>query len=95
MVLLAVAQLAEGAYAVPVRSLLEERLGRSFSMGAVYGTLDRLEEKGLTASQTRDDEPSRQGRPRRYFRIVPAGLAALRQSSELRSRMWAGLGELP
>jgi len=92
MVLLAVCHIGENAYAVPVRTLLEERLGRSMSMGAVYGTLDRLESKELAASRLGDATTERQGRPRRYFTVLPEGLEALRRSSELRARMWDGIG---
>ncbi len=91
MVLLALMHLGEEAYAVPVRRLLEARLDRSIAIGAVYATLDRLEEKDLAESWLDDASQGRRGRPRRYFRIPAAGRAALHQSAELRQAMWRGI----
>ena len=88
MVLLAVYRVADDVYAVPVRAELEERLDRRVSMGAVYGTLDRLEDKGLLTSRLGGDAPGRLGRPRRYFSPLPAAREALEQTARLRTRMW-------
>ena len=49
-VLLTVHRLRHNAYGVPIRRQLSERTGREVSVGAVYTTLDRLEEKGLVVS---------------------------------------------
>ncbi len=46
IVLLAVLRLSENAYGVPVRREIEKRTQRSLTVGALYRTLDRLEDKG-------------------------------------------------
>jgi PadR family transcriptional regulator PadR len=46
LVLLAVARLPAEAYGITIRSEIEKRAGRSLSLGAIYPTLDRLEEQG-------------------------------------------------
>jgi hypothetical protein len=46
MVMLAILHLEDGAYTVPIREQIMERTGRSVSRGALYTTLERLEEKG-------------------------------------------------
>jgi DNA-binding PadR family transcriptional regulator len=91
MVLLALLHQADRAYGVSIRRALAERSGSDVTMGAVYATLDRLEEKGLIA--TRDGEPheSRRGRPRRYYRILPDGVAALDETRRIRGTMWKGV----
>ena len=45
-VLLAVLRLADEAYAVPIRELIETRTGRAIARGALYTALERLEAKG-------------------------------------------------
>jgi Transcriptional regulator PadR-like family len=56
---------------VPVRVEIEARTHRSASRGAIYITLDRLEEKGFLRSHLADGTDERSGRKRRYYRITP------------------------
>jgi len=94
IVLLAILRLAENAYGVPVRQEIEKRTGRSLTVGALYRTLDRLEAKGYVASWFSDPVPERGGRSKRYFRVEPLGVRALRQSRLELAAMWEGV-ELP
>lgn len=74
------------------RALLKEvqlRLGREVSAGAVYATLNRLEEKGLIASEVRPGNPARRGLPRRIYRIQPEGIRALNDAKATVDRLWA------
>ena len=91
IVLLAVLRLGEDAYGVPIRSEIERRTGRSLTVGALYRTLDRLENKGYVNSWFSDPTPERGGRSKRYFKIRPIGLRTLRASREALSAMWEGL----
>jgi PadR family transcriptional regulator, regulatory protein PadR len=94
IVLLAVLRLGENAYGVPVRREIEKRTQRSLTVGALYRTLDRLEDKGYVASWFSDPVPERGGRSKRYFRVEPLGVRALRQSRQELAAMWEGV-ELP
>jgi DNA-binding PadR family transcriptional regulator len=78
LVLLAVLRLADGAYAVPIRETIERHTARSVARGALYTTLDRLEQKRLLRSVLGDPLPERGGRPRRYYVVTSHGLASLR-----------------
>jgi PadR family transcriptional regulator PadR len=91
IVLLAVLQTGLNAYGVPIRVEIEERTGRSLTVGALYRTLDRLEQKGYVASWFGDPTPERGGRSKRYFKVRPAGLRALRASRDALAAMWDGL----
>jgi PadR family transcriptional regulator, regulatory protein PadR len=91
VVLLAVLRLGEGAYGVPIRAEIEARTGRTLTVGALYRTLDRLEEKGYVDSRFGDPTPERGGRSKRYFKVRPAGLRALRASRDALAAMWDGL----
>ena len=91
IVLLAILRLGDEAYGVPIRSDIERRTGRALTVGALYGTLDRLEHKGYVSSSFSDPTPERGGRSKRYFKVKPLGLRILRSSREALTAMWEGL----
>ncbi len=90
-VTLAVARLGDEAYGAAVRQEIESRTGRSVSIGALYTTMARLEEKRLLLSQPAESEAGRRGRPRKYCQLTPAGEEAMRHSLEMLGRMAEGL----
>jgi DNA-binding PadR family transcriptional regulator len=90
-VLLAVLQLGDDAYPVPVRELIEQRTGRAVARGALYTALERLEAKGCVRSTLREAAAERGGRPRRYVAVTPAGLAALRATHAALRNLATGL----
>lgn len=92
VVLLAVVALAEEAYG---RSILRETqsegsLNRAVAAGAVYATLDRLEQKGCLSSRLEPGTPERGGRARRFYRLTAAGAAALNETRRILDRTWHG-----
>jgi PadR family transcriptional regulator PadR len=91
IVLLALLRLGKTAYGVPVRREIELRTKRSVSVGALYSTLDRLEAKGYVASWFADPSPERGGRSKRFFRVEPLGLKAVRRSQKAMATMLEGL----
>jgi PadR family transcriptional regulator, regulatory protein PadR len=90
LVLLAVAQLAD-AYGVTIRREIEEKTGRQVSAGAIYTSLERLESRGLVASELTDPTPVRGGRRKRTYRLRPLGERALEGSFDELRRMAQGL----
>jgi len=91
LVLLAVLRCGEDAYGMAVRRTLHERTGRDAAIGAVYATLDRLEDKGLVRSGERGGDASRGGRAKRWFHVTAAGLRALRNAEQRLAAMREGL----
>src|ERR1700722_6200926 len=87
LVLLALMRLRENAYGVPIRREIAERTGHDVSFGAVYTTLDRLEQKGYISSRIGDPSRERGGRAKRYFRIEAPGERALERSREMLASM--------
>ncbi|WP_224243528.1 PadR family transcriptional regulator [Hyalangium gracile] len=81
-----------GAYGMAVRRELEEVTGREVAIGAVYATLDRLETKGLVASERGEGSG---GSSRRLFVVTPRGARALADSREMRERLWRGVDLVP
>lgn len=93
MVLLAILQSADEAYAPRIREVLVERAGRSVSRGALYRTFERLASKGLLEWEAEDSNPipERGGAPMRRFRTTREGRSALRQSREALLSLWDGI----
>jgi DNA-binding PadR family transcriptional regulator len=78
LVVTAVLTLADNAYGVSIHEKVQ-RLSqpKPVALGAVYVTLDRLEEKGLVSSWLSEPTRERGGRARRHYRVEPAGEKAL------------------
>ena len=91
VVLLALFRLRENAYGTTVRQEIEKRTGREVSIGALYTTLDRLEQQGLVRSRIGEPKPERGGRRKKYFTLQPAGEVALAESYRAFKGMVAGL----
>jgi len=91
LVLLAILQLGDDGFALSVLHELDRRAGRRVSRGALYKTLERLEEKGYVDWDVEDATPGRGGHPRRRFKVTPSGVAALRTSRDALFRFWHGL----
>lgn len=94
MILLSILRVGDEAYGVPVAREIENTGGRSVVLGAVYAALDRLETNGLVSSTIGDPTPARGGRAKRFFRLTPAGLRAVRQTRRALTRLWQGVPQL-
>ena len=80
IVLLAILRLGENAYGVTLRQEIQERTDRHPSPGALYITVDRLENKGFVSSRFGDPTPQRGGRAKRFYRVRPAGSKAVERA---------------
>ena len=91
MVLLAVVRLGDDAYGVPISKELLNLAGRDVALGSIYAALDRIQQKGLVTSFLGNPTPERGGRAKRYFRITPGGLRALRMTRTALTNLWSGI----
>lgn len=91
LVMLAVLQLGDEARALDLRQYIEERAERSVSRGALYTTLERLENKDFLTWKTEESTPERGGIPRRRYIPTATGVEAVRASSRVIARMTEGL----
>ena len=92
IVLLAVARCEPEAYGMRIRQEIEEQSGRSVAIGAVYASIERLEDKGYIRPAAA---------PRRARTAMPAPAAsspsrprarrAVEETAALRDRLWRGL----
>lgn len=88
LVLTAVLELRDNAYGVTIHGAVGELSApKRVSLGAVYATLDRLEDKKLITSWLSDPTPERGGRSKRHYRLEPAGERALRESVAMARRV--------
>lgn len=89
LVLTAILTLEENAYGVTIHARAEELAApRKIKLGAVYATLDRLEDKRLIISWLSEPTKERGGRARRHYRLEKDGEAALRESAQTARRIY-------
>jgi PadR family transcriptional regulator PadR len=94
MVMLSLMRLGDNAYGVPISREIDQQCGREVALGSVYATLERLEDKGLVASELGESTPERGGRAKRYFRITARGVKEVRETQRSLKRLWKGLPQL-
>ena len=94
LILTAILALPENAYGVSIHTKVSELAApKSISLGAVYVTLDRLEDKGLIVSWHTEPTAERGGRAKRCYRLEGLGERALRDSAVTAKRIWDAFAE--
>ena len=91
LVILGVLHAGAEAYGVPVHDEIQRRTTRDLTLGTIYKTLARLEEKGLVTSRIGEPTPERGGRRTRCYTVTPGGRRALQVSIRTLQRMASGL----
>jgi DNA-binding PadR family transcriptional regulator len=95
IILTAILSLRDEAYGVTIHEKAGELAKpKRISPGAVYVTLDRLEDKGLISSRLSDPTPERGGRSKRYYRLEALGERALEESAETAKRVAEAVEEI-
>ncbi|HMG76847.1 MAG TPA: helix-turn-helix transcriptional regulator [Pyrinomonadaceae bacterium] len=87
LVLLAILSQGENAYGVTIREALEEATNRSITIGSLYTTLSRLEEKGLVQSWVGEPTAERGGRAKRHYRVKGSAQSLLQEVQAARQRL--------
>jgi PadR family transcriptional regulator PadR len=93
LLLLAVLQAGDDAHAGAVQAVLDERGERKASLGSLYVTLTRLEERGLVRSIKGEPTAERGGKAKRLYEVTREGLVALHHSRRVLDRMWEGVAD--
>jgi DNA-binding PadR family transcriptional regulator len=94
MILLATLRVGDEAYGVPIAREIERTGGRSVVLGAVYAALERLERNGFVSSSIGEPTPERGGRAKRFFKVTPRGLRAVKDTQRALVALWTDLPEL-
>jgi len=93
LILLALARLGDDAYGVTVRQTIADSTGRDITLGTVYKTLWRLEQKKFVSFWIADPTTERGGRRKKMYQLEPLGKRALQQSLENLRRLTEGLSK--
>jgi DNA-binding PadR family transcriptional regulator len=80
LVLLAVLRLGDAAYGIAIQQEIAAHAERYPSLGAVYSTLTRLEQKGYLSARAGEPTATRGGRRKKLYAVEAAGQRALRGS---------------
>jgi PadR family transcriptional regulator, regulatory protein PadR len=88
LVLAAILSLHDHAYGVTIHEKVAELARpKRVSLGAIYVTLDRLEDKGFVSSWLTDPTAERGGRAKRCYRVEAVGEQALQESAAVAMRV--------
>jgi DNA-binding PadR family transcriptional regulator len=91
LVILAILRLEDNAYGVTILQTIHDCTDRDPAPGALYNTLDRLEEKGLLTSRAGDPTPARGGRSKRFFSVTPSGIEAVARAQRAYQKLLANV----
>jgi PadR family transcriptional regulator PadR len=94
LVLMAILRLGADAYGMRIHRELETTAGRKCSYGALYTTLNRLEDKEYVSSRIGDPTAERGGRAKKYFQLKGLGAVTLKQTFRATLRMAEGIEPL-
>jgi PadR family transcriptional regulator PadR len=87
LVLLAILSQGDKAYGVTIRQALEEATARTITIGSLYTTLSRLEDKGLVQSWVGEPTAERGGRAKKHYRVKGSAQVLLREVQAARHRL--------
>ena len=94
LVLLLIVMLQEEAYGLAIRKALKQHADRTVTIGAVHGTVNRLEKKGFIESYLGGATELRGGRRKRLFTITASGKRVLQKSRDVKVALWQQIPEL-
>ncbi|MEZ4827929.1 MAG: helix-turn-helix transcriptional regulator [Bacteroidia bacterium] len=84
LVLLAVGALGNEAYGVAIKEILQEKIGKNPSIGALHSALYRLEDKGCLTSEEGGATTERGGRRKKFYQLTAYGKKLLVETNDLR-----------
>jgi DNA-binding PadR family transcriptional regulator len=94
IVLTAILALDDNAYGVTIHAKVEDlSRPKKVTRGAVYATLDRMEDKSLITSWLSEPTGERGGRSRRHYRLEKSGQQALRESARAAKRLYEAIAQ--
>jgi PadR family transcriptional regulator PadR len=91
LLITAAVRLEENAYGAAIREEIATVTGRSCSVGALYTTIDRLQNKGFLKTWMGDATPERGGRAKRMIRVTPMGVQAAKDFYDAITRVSRGV----
>lgn len=93
-ILLLVMIMEEEAYGYAVSKEYKRQNNKEISISAVHTVLSRLEKKGYIQSEMGGATDDRGGRRKRIFKTTNAGVRAIKELKEHRTKLWAQLPQI-
>jgi len=81
-ILLAIYQLKNRAYLIPIREQIKKYTGRYYSVGTIYAPLNRLHVYGYLTAYVEKSDVSAGGKPIKFYSLTKRGYAALAAEQE-------------
>lgn len=88
LILLAVIQLRDDAYCVPIFDKIQEMSGKEWTLGSIYNPLYRLEKNNFLESYMGKPSAERGGKSKRFYKVTPLGIKALNDIRKLNEISW-------
>ena len=89
-ILLAIYHLKDSAYLISIREEIKKYTGKYYSVGTIYAPLNRLHAYGYLTAHAARPERASGGKPIKYYRLSPRGMAALSALEKQTRLMWKG-----
>lgn len=91
LLITAAARLGDEAYGAAIREEIAATTGRRCSIGALYTTMDRLQDKGMLTTWMGEATPQRGGRAKRMVRVTAKGVQAAKAFYDAVKRVSRGV----
>ncbi len=94
ILLLAIWRLQDQAYGVPIRKEVSRATDRTWTIGAVYAPLHRLEKKGFVITHQGPPTAERGGRSKVIYKLSISGKEPLLKIRQVHDELWIGIPTL-
>jgi len=94
IILLAVYKQENNAYGVTIREQVFKDIGRHWSFGIIYKTLNKMKAKGYVKKFSSAPISERGGRSKYFYELTPKGISALEKIQIVHSSLWRGIKNL-
>ncbi|MCK5088312.1 MAG: PadR family transcriptional regulator [Melioribacteraceae bacterium] len=88
LVLLAIWNLKDQAYGIPIQQLISKWTGNDWAIGAIYKPLKQLHYKGLVSKLSSKPTAERGGRRKFIYKMTPKGEETLREIRLIQNEAW-------
>ena len=93
-ILIAIWRLEDNAYGVTINKQVSISSKKSYSMGALYFSLDQLLRKGYVSKTIKQFYHEKGGRSRTYYSLTNDGKKALQEVKSYQKSLWKGIPEI-
>ena len=93
ILLLSIWRLKDEAYGFKIRHHVSALIGKDFSYGNLYSSLNQLVKKKYVVKHTGESTKARRGKPRMYYTLTDSARQALKEAFEMNLKLWSGVHE--